>query len=284
MDSGTGILYVVATPIGNLKDMTPRAVEVLCSVDIIAAEDSRHSAPLLRHFNVTAPVWAYHDHSDQHRTDEIIKRLQSGQNVALISDAGTPLISDPGYRLVDAAHRQGLTVCPLPGACAVVAALSASGLPTDKFTFAGFLPAKTHARQIVLEDYKNTSQTVVFYEAPHRLLDSLKDMLAIFGGDRVVVLAREITKMFETIYRDNLAGLVEWVASDANQQRGECVLLVKGVVTDKAELDPGATRILALLADELPLKQASALAAKISGVKKNALYQWALENLKSAKG
>ncbi len=280
MDSGTGILYVVATPIGNLSDMTPRAVEVLCSVDLIAAEDSRHSAPLLRHFNIAAPVWAYHDHSDQHRTEEIIKRLKSGSNVALISDAGTPLISDPGYRLVDVAHKEGIRVCPLPGACAVVTALSACGLPTDKFTFAGFLPAKTQARQGVLQDYKSSTHTVVFYEAPHRLLESLRDMLAIYGEDRVVVLAREITKMFETVRRDSLAALVEWVAADTNQQRGECVLLVKGEVSDKAEFDPEVTRIMSILAEELPVKQASALASKICGVKKNALYGWALANLK----
>lgn len=280
MDSGTGILYVVATPIGNLSDMTPRAVEVLGSVDLIAAEDSRHSAPLLRHFNIAAPVWAYHDHSGQHRTEEIIKRLKSGSNVALISDAGTPLISDPGYRLVDVAHKEDIRVCPLPGACAVVTALSACGLPTDKFTFAGFLPAKTQARQVVLQDYKSSSHTVVFYEAPHRLLESLRDMLVIYGEDRVVVLAREITKMFETVRRDSLAALVEWVAADTNQQRGECVLLVKGEVSDKAELDPEVTRIMSILAEELPVKQASALASKISGVKKNTLYGWALANLK----
>jgi len=280
MDSGAGTLYVVATPIGNLQDITPRAVEILCSVDLIAAEDSRHSAPLLRHYNVTAPVWAYHDHSDQQRTDELVARLRAGQNVALISDAGTPLISDPGYRLVDAAHRAAIKVSPLPGACAVVAALSACGLPTDKFTFAGFLPSKKQARQTVLADYSGALETVVFYEAPHRLLESLRDMQEVFGDQRVVVLAREITKMFETIRRDTIAGLVDWVSTDSNQQRGECVLLVRGVVSSKGDLADEAINVMKVLADELPMKQAAALAAKISGAKKNALYQWGLDNLK----
>lgn len=281
MDQSTATLYVVATPIGNLQDMQPRAVEILRKVSLIAAEDSRHSAPLLRHFDITAPVWAYHDHSDQQRTAAIIERLQGGEDVALISDAGTPLISDPGYRLVDAAHQHGIRVCPIPGACAMVAALSASGLPTDRFRFAGFLPAKSQARINVLTEYQKATDTLVFYEAPHRLLDTLRDMQGTYGDERVVVLARELTKMFETIRRLPLAEMVAWVASDGNQQRGECVLLLKGVAEEVSSLTPEAEKAMRVLAEELPLKQAAALAAKITGLKKNALYQWALDTLKT---
>jgi 16S rRNA (cytidine1402-2'-O)-methyltransferase len=281
MDQSTATLFVVATPIGNLQDMQPRAVEVLRQVALIAAEDSRHSAPLLRHFEISTPVWAYHDHSDQQRTDAIIGRLLGGEDVALISDAGTPLISDPGYRLVDAAHQHGINVCPIPGACAMVAALSASGLPTDRFSFLGFLPAKTQARVNVLSGYVKATETLVFYEAPHRLLDTLQDMQATFGGERVVVLARELTKMFETIKRLPLSDMVTWVASDANQQRGECVLLVKGVADTVSILSPEIEKMMQVLAQELPLKQAAAIASKITGLKKNALYQWALETLKT---
>lgn len=281
MDSSTGILYIVATPIGNLQDMSQRAVDVLRSVDVIAAEDSRHSAPLLRHFDIVTPVWAYHDHSDQFRTEELMGKLRDGKNVALISDAGTPLISDPGYRLVDAAHEAGIPVSPIPGSCAVISALSASGLPTDKFTFAGFLPAKSQARQAVLADIVDATATVVFYEAPHRLLESLKDMQHVLGGQRVVVLARELTKMFETIKRLPLNELVEWVESDANQQRGECVLLVKGVPSRKNDFDAEVVKVVEILAAELPLKQAAGLASQITGIKKNAIYQWALENIKN---
>ncbi|HSG61126.1 MAG TPA: 16S rRNA (cytidine(1402)-2'-O)-methyltransferase [Pseudomonadales bacterium] len=281
MNQSTATLYVVATPIGNLQDMQPRAIDVLRSVALIAAEDSRHSAPLLRHFEIGTPVWAYHDHSDQQRTDAIISRLMAGEDVALISDAGTPLISDPGYRLVDAAHQHGVRVCPIPGACAMLAALSASGLPTDRFSFVGFLPAKSQARSNVLSGYVKATDTLVFYEAPHRLLDTLKDMQAMFGDDRMVVLARELTKMFETIRRLPLGEMVVWVESDANQQRGECVLLLKGCIESGASLTPEAEKTMRVLAEELPLKQAASLASKITGLKKNALYQWALETLKT---
>lgn len=281
MDQGTGTLFVVATPIGNLQDMQPRSIEVLKSVALIAAEDSRHSGPLLRHFEVATPVIAYHDHSDQQRTDAILSRLLGGEDVALISDAGTPLISDPGYRLVDMAHQKGVRVCPVPGACAMVAALSASGLPTDRFSFAGFLPAKSQARINVLSNYLAATDTTVFYEAPHRLLDTLQDMLATFGSDRVVVLARELTKMFETVRRLPLDEMVAWVASDSNQQRGECVLLLKGVVAEASLIDSEVEHVMRTLAAELPLKQAASLASKITGHKKNALYQWGLDVLKT---
>lgn len=271
-------LYIVPTPIGNLGDMVPRAVEVLQQVDLIAAEDTRHSAVLCRHFGIDTPMMAYHDHADERRVDTIVARLQQGQSVALISDAGTPLISDPGYRIVDRAHREGVVVVPIPGACALIAGLSAAGLPTDRFLFEGFLPAKQQARRKQLESYREESRTVVFYEAPHRLLDSVEDMEDILGAERVAVLARELSKQFETIQRLPLGELRAFIASDKNQQRGECVLMLRGSVESSSDIDPEARRALLILAEELPLKQAAALTAKLYGAKKNALYKWALEH------
>lgn len=267
-------LYIVPTPIGNRLDMVPRAVDILQSVSLIAAEDMRHSKPLLAHFNITTPLLAYHDHSDERVQEKIMARLQSGDSVALISDAGTPLVSDPGYRIVDAAHRAGVAVVPVPGPCAAIVGLSAAGLPSDRFCFEGFLPAKSTARNKVLEELKAEERTLIFYEAPHRLLDTVSAMTEIFGASRQAVLARELTKMFETIRRLPLAEMRDWIAGDSNQQRGECVLLIRG--SDKPEeraLSADAQRILSILAAELPLKQAAQLAAQITGLKKNALYQ-----------
>ncbi len=277
-NSTTGVLYVVATPIGNLADMVPRAVEILQSVTLIAAEDTRHSARLLSHFSISTPCIAYHDHSDNQRTESIVDRVAAGESVALISDAGTPLVSDPGYRLVRTARDRGLTVVPVPGACAMVAALSASGLPSDRFSFEGFPPAKTHARRNWLDALAAERRTLIFYEAPHRVLACLQDMEAVFGPEREAVLARELTKTFETIQGGPLAELVEFVAGDSNQQRGEIVLLVSGA-PDRAEegLDSEAERVMGILLEDLPVKQAAALGSKITGVKKNQLYQWALE-------
>lgn len=276
--SSEGTLYVVATPIGNLGDMVPRAVEILQSVALIAAEDTRHSARLLSHFSISTPCVAYHDHSDERRTDELLNRLAAGESIALISDAGTPLVSDPGYRLVHSARQSGFTVVPVPGACALIAALSASGLASDRFSFEGFPPAKTGARRTWLEALAGERRTLIFYEAPHRVLACLEDMVAVFGDAREAVLARELTKTFETIKGATLSDLVEFVAADSNQQRGEIVLLVAGA-PDPAfrELDAETERVMAVLLDELPLKQAAALGAKITGLKKNQLYQWALE-------
>src|SRR5690606_13608454 len=223
-----GILYVVATPIGNLADMVPRAVETLQTVAVIAAEDTRHSARLLGHFDINTPTLAYHDHSDEQRTEQLLKRLRDGEDVALISDAGTPLISDPGYRLVRAARQQGSRIVPIPGACAVIAALSVAGLPSDKFSFEGFLPAKQVARQSLLRSLQQETRTLIFYEAPHRVLETVQDMCAVFGPDREVVMAREITKTFETIKSAPVAELAQWIAADTNQTRGEIVLLVHG--------------------------------------------------------
>lgn len=274
----TGTLYVVATPIGNLADMVPRAVDVLQSVDLIACEDTRYSARLLEHFSIDTKTTAYHDYSDDRRVERLIERLQAGQNIALISDAGTPLVSDPGYKLVREVRDAGLSMVPIPGACAFVAALSVAGLPSDRFAFEGFLPSKRGARQAVLSALAADTRTLVFYEAPHRILASLQDIVEVMGPAREVVVAREISKTFETLLSGTAAELVAIVAADSNQQRGEIVLLLHGA--DKkpvSELDAEAERIMALLADELPLKQASTLAAQITGLKKKVLYQWALE-------
>lgn len=274
-----GTLYVVATPIGNLGDMVPRAVEILQSVALIAAEDTRHSARLLSHFSISTPCVAYHDHSDERRTDDLLQRLASGESLALISDAGTPLVSDPGYRLVRAARQKGCPVVPVPGACALVAALSASGLASDRFSFEGFPPAKANARRNWLEALVAERRTLIFYEAPHRVLACLEDMVEVFGPEREAVLARELTKTFETIQGGSLAELVAFVGGDTNQQRGEIVLLVSGApARDDDGLDAEAERVMGVLLAELPLKQAAALGAKITGVKKNQLYQWALEH------
>ncbi len=268
-------LYVVATPIGNLGDMVPRAVETLQTVDVIAAEDTRHSAKLLEHFHIETPLVAYHDHSDAQRTLQLVARIQAGQRVALISDAGTPLVSDPGYQLVAAARAAGVRVVPVPGACAVIAALSASGLPSDRFSFEGFLPAKQVARSKRLADLASETQTLIFYEAPHRIHATLTDVAEIMGADRTVVVARELTKTFETFLSGSAEAVLAKVAADSNQQRGEIVLLVAGAPKQQlVELDGDAQRIMSLLAVELPPKRASALAEQITGVKKKVLYQW----------
>lgn len=232
----------------------------------------------MQHFNITTPMVAYHDHSDNHKVDALVARLLKGESLALISDAGTPLVSDPGYRLVKAARAEGIQVTPVPGACAFVAALSASGLPSDRFAFEGFPPAKVAARQRFYEALSQDPRTLIFYESPHRVLESLEAMETAFGGDRPAVLAREISKTFETIISSPLSELVDAVGNDANQQRGEIVLLVQGYKPPDLgdALAPEAERILAILLQELPVKQAAALAAQITGEKKNTLYRWAL--------
>lgn len=274
MDSA---LYVVATPIGNLGDITERALEVLRSVDLIAAEDTRHSAVLLRHFAIETPLTAYHDHSSDRELERIGRIVAEGGSVALISDAGTPMISDPGYRLTRYAHQHSLPVVPIPGASAAIAALSASGLPTDRFTFEGFLPAKSVARRKRLEALADADATMVFYEAPHRVLDTLDDMVAVFGEDREALLARELTKRFETVRQAPLAQLCAFVRGDDNQRRGEVVLLVAGRPRGEASLDAAAERLLRDLAAELPPKRAAAIVAQYTGLKKNALYRLLIE-------
>jgi len=279
-------LYVVATPIGNLDDMVPRAVAVLQSVDVIAAEDTRHSARLLSHFSIETPALAYHDHTDLKQVTALIERMQQGQSIALISDAGTPLVSDPGYRLVRETRKAGIRVVPVPGACAMVAALSASGLPSDRFAFEGFLPAKTAARCSRLEPLASDERTLIFYEAPHRIEASLADMAQIFGAEREAVLAREITKTFETIRSGSIEGLQAFVAADSNQRRGEMVVMVRGVsrTEKKVDIDPEAERLMRILMSELSLKQASKLVAEITGLKKKPLYQWGVEQNQDGQG
>lgn len=272
-----GELYVVATPIGNLGDMVPRAVDVLHAVDVVAAEDTRHSGRLLSHLAIKTPLISYHDHSDDRQITKIIELLEQGKSVALISDAGTPLISDPGYKLVRAIRQQGFRVVPIPGPCALIAAISASGLPSDRFTFEGFPPAKTSARIKKFQSLVDESRTLVFYESPHRIVDTLADMSKVFGEARDVVMARELTKTYETFLFGTLAEVQRQVESDLNQQKGEIVLIVKGVDIATKESDTvEQQRVLSLLLDELPLKQAASLAAKITGGQKNALYQLAL--------
>ena len=270
-------LFVVATPIGHLDDMTYRAVQVLEFVSLIAAEDTRQSAPLLKHYNITTPLTAVHDHNEKQKIDEIIKKLQNGENVALISDAGTPLISDPGFRLVRAAQQANIRVTPIPGACAAIAALSSVGLPSDRFLFVGFLPAKSSQRQAQLEQLKNHSETLILYEAPHRIVSCLTDIQEIFGADRRIGFAREITKTFETIVQKPISELLEWVKADHHQQKGEMVLVIAGnpneVDLEQQKVDQLLTRLL----QDLSIKSASQLAADLTGLKKKALYQRALE-------
>jgi 16S rRNA (cytidine1402-2'-O)-methyltransferase len=277
-----GILYIVATPIGNLGDISARALEVLQGVDYIAAEDTRHSAALMRHFAIDTPMFALHEHNERHKAQMVLERLQQGQALALISDAGTPLISDPGYFLVREAHRAGIKVVPLPGPSALIAALSASGLATDHFCFEGFLPAKSGARRKALEALAQESRTLAFYESPHRIEESLADMVVTLGAQRPATLARELTKTFETIHHATLGELAEWVAADPNQRKGEFVVLVEGAAKDEGGDGPDAEacRIAGILVKELPLKQAAALTATISGEKKNAIYKYLLSQEK----
>lgn len=274
-----GSLYVVATPIGNLDDISARALRILRDVALIAAEDTRHSARLLQHFGIETPLAACHEHNERDQGGRFLARLQAGEDVALISDAGTPLISDPGYHLVRQARAAGFAVVPVPGACALIAALSAAGLPSDRFIFEGFLPAKAAGRRARLDQVREEPRTLIFYEAPHRILECLQDMRDVFGDDRPALLARELTKTFETLQGLPLAELCDWVAADSNQQRGECVVLVAGWQAPAGEeaVSAEALRVLDLLMAEMPLKRAAALAAEITGVRKNLLYQVALE-------
>lgn len=271
----TGTLYIVATPIGNLSDITAHAIDCLKTVAIIACEDTRTSGKLLNHFNIPTKTWAYHDHNAEVQTPKLIEILQSGQSIALISDAGTPLISDPGFRLVRACHQAGIKVSPVVGASAAIAALSVAGLPSDKFYFYGFLPAKTTGRQSELAKIKDLTATLIFYEAPHRIVECIDDMIMVLGDNRQVTFCREITKTFETIYPSTLGELKQFVASDANQQKGEMVLVVAGAndsVNDEGKHDALLKRLL----QDLSVKKAAQLASDITGAKKNALYERAL--------
>lgn len=269
------VLYVVATPIGNLKDVTYRAVEVLSQVDHIAAEDTRHSARLLKQYQIHTPCSALHEHNERQVAHSIIEKIRQGETWAVISDAGTPVVSDPGYFLIKEARDQGVKVVPIPGPNAAIAALSASGMPSDRFAFEGFLPAKTVARQKHLQSLLGETRTLVFYESPHRLLDSLQDMIDSFGAERPAVFARELTKTYETIEQGSLAHILQKVTDDPQQRKGEMVLIVAGV-EPMPHGDEQTDFVLGVLLQELPVKQAAALASKITGAKKNDLYQKAL--------
>jgi len=270
-------LFVVATPIGHLDDMTYRAIDVLKSVNIIAAEDTRTSAQLLKHYNISTPLTACHEHNESNKIDILVQRLLNGENMALISDAGTPLISDPGFKLVRAAQEHNIRVIPVPGACAAIAALSAVGLPSDRFSFEGFLPSKQSQRILSLEKLKDQTATLIFYEAPHRILDSVKDMASIFGAERPVGFAREITKTFETIKKMTLGELVSFIEADHHQQKGEIVLVVGGATAEKNLEQEKLDQLLTRLLQDLSVKAASQLAADLTGIKKKVAYQRALE-------
>lgn len=274
---GAGKLYVVATPIGNLGDISARALAVLAGADLVAAEDTRTTRHLLAHHGITAKLVALHEHNETERAAELVAQMRSGRTVALVSDAGTPAISDPGARLVALARAAGLVVSPIPGANAAVAALSAAGLDDAHFLFCGFLPAKSAARCHALAALRGLSCTLVFYEAPHRVLECVADIAAVLEGAREIVIARELTKVFESIHRCRLEEAGAWLAADPNRQRGEFVLLVAAAPAVKAEgLPAEADRVLQLLLAQLPLKQAAALAAAITGARKNELYARAL--------
>ena len=277
LDAST--LYIVPTPIGNLGDITQRALSVLRQVSFIAAEDTRHTNKLLTHYGINTRTFALHDHNEQQKADILIEKMRSGDSIALVSDAGTPLISDPGYHLVSRCRKVGIRVVPLPGPCAVITALSASGLPSDRFSFEGFLAAKSKARQEKFSEIATDSRTLIFYESPHRILDSLDDMLVVLGEERYVVLARELTKTFETIHGAPLGELIKWLKQDNNRTRGEMVLLVSGFKPLKTNIPFDAIKLLKLLCEQLPLKKAAAIVAQMYDVKKNELYKWGLENI-----
>lgn len=266
-------LYIVATPIGNLDDITLRAIDTLKRVDLIAAEDTRHSGLLLQHLGIKARLYSLHDHNEQEKAHVLIEKLQAGISIALISDAGTPLINDPGYHLVKACRENGIKVVPIPGACAAIAALSVAGLPSDKFIYEGFLPAKSKARQDSLASLITEPRTMIFYESTHRLLETLKDMQTIFGANKQIVLAKELTKTWETIVSLPVNELIDWLNQDASRQKGEFVLIVAGYTESNKDIDPKAINTLKLLQKELPLKKAAAITAEIYGLKKNQLYQ-----------
>ena len=277
----TGILYIVATPIGNLQDITQRALDTFAQVDLIAAEDTRHSGLLLSHYGIKKPFFALHDHNEQEKAHILVEKLKQGSHIALISDAGTPLISDPGFHLVRQCREAGIRVVPLPGACAAITALCASGIASDRFCFEGFLPAKSKARKDKLENIAEEDRTLIFYESTHRILDTLEDMQSVLGEERYIVLAREITKTWEMITGNTIKNLREWLLEDPNRTKGEMVLIVEGKPKsdNNDEISPQAVKALELIAEELPLKKAAAIVAELYGYKKNALYQFGLEHL-----
>lgn len=271
-----GTLYVVATPIGNLGDMSSRALEILSGVELIAAEDTRRSRQLLLHFGIDTPCVALHEHNEREQVERLVERLCSGGTLALVSDAGTPVVSDPGYHLVRAAHRARCRVISVPGPSAVIAALAVSGQSAERFVFEGFLPAKAAARARRLESLSGETRTLVFFEAPHRVVAALEEMVHAFGPDREATYVRELSKLYETVRLTNLGELVEWVRGDAAQQKGEIVIVVRGAEAADKEFKADAGNALKILLEELPLKQAVSLAARLTGVNRNRLYEAAL--------
>lgn len=276
-----GVLYIVATPIGNLKDITHRALEVLALVDIIACEDTRHCKKLLQHWQISKKCMAYHEHNEEEKTNELIKLLLEGKQIALVSDAGTPLIHDPGYLIVNKAHALGITVCPIPGPCALIAALQASCLPTHSFVFEGFLSSKVQARQTKLDSLTSETRTMIFYEAPHRLLDFLEGALKSFGPHRLATVAKELTKMYEKIIHGSLEQLLHQLKQE-ERILGEYVIIIAGVETPLADNNQTES-ILRILLKELSLKQAVHLAQEITHESRNSLYNLALELMKSTR-
>lgn len=274
---GNGTLYIVATPIGNLNDVSKRAIEVLSSVDVIAAEDTRHTRTLLQHCSINTPLMSFHEHNEKAMEADLLRRVAAGETIALVSDAGTPLISDPGYQLVRKARQEGLEVSPIPGPSALICALSAAGLPSDRFIFEGFSPRTQSQRCEWFRQLKEESSTWIFYESSHRIAATLSDMVDVLGGEREAVIARELTKKFETFLAGTLAELLAVVTSDANQVKGEFVVLVRGAEKNNEEgISVQTKNVLRILLEELPVKKAAALAAKITGEKKNRLYKEAL--------
>jgi 16S rRNA (cytidine1402-2'-O)-methyltransferase len=272
----SGTLYIVATPIGNLTDISQRALDVLTHVDIIACEDTRHTQRLLSTYSIKNKTLSLHDHNERQRQDYVATLLQEGKSIALVSDAGTPLISDPGFHLVRHCRELNLPVSPIPGACAAIAALSVAGLPTDRFSFEGFLPSKTGARQATLANLLEEPRTMVFYDAPRRAIDTVEDIVKVLGGERQVVISRELTKTFETIHSDSAENLLAWLNEDPNQLKGEMVLIIEGNKIDPNAIPAKAIDTLKLLLEEMKPKKACAITAEIYGVKKNALYEIAL--------
>ena len=272
-------LYIVATPLGNIGDITYRAVEILKNVDLIAAEDTRHSGKLLSYYQISKPTFPLHDHNERQRGSVLIEKIKAGQSVALISDAGTPLISDPGYHLVNECREAGVDVVPVPGACAAITALSAAGLPSDRFSFEGFLPVKEKAKTEKLTALAEETQTMIFYESPRRMQDTVKHIINIMGAERKLVVARELTKLFESFYVLPAGEMLAWLEQDTNHCRGEFVLMVAGASKNEDTLSVEAIKTLTLLKKELPLKKAAAITAEIHHLKKNDLYKWGLENL-----
>ena len=272
-----GQLFIVATPIGNLNDITYRAIETLKSVDTIAAEDTRHTGKLLSHYGITTKTTAFHDHNEKDKANLLINWLKAGKDIALVSDAGTPLISDPGYAIVNLCREQGIRVTPIPGPCAAIAAVSCSGLPTDNFTFMGFIPVKQKARQDFLAKVNELTGTAICYESPRRITDSVNAVIECCGADTKVVLAKEITKTFETYYSGSATELLDWLQADLVHQKGEMVLMIAPKVVDKGDIPNAAIELLKQLKVDLPLKKAAGIVAAHYELKKNDLYKLGLE-------